>query len=293
MSRNFSARKIASIIANNTLFILISPFHSTGLYRPLMEPSPINAVQISIKMVNFLLPIIMLKSSPIGDKFMDSTFAERLKKMERRIQVACDKAGRPRDSVTLLAVSKTKPPEAVREAAACGLRLFGENKVQEALSKIPLCPGQLEWHLIGHLQSNKTKVAARCFQMIHSVDSVKLVEALDQSTVTALPILLQVNVSGEASKSGLQPADVAEVIEAANRTQHIAVNGLMTIPPFTPDPEKARPHFIALRELRDRLQQETGTPLPELSMGMSHDLEIAIEEGSTWIRIGTDLFGSR
>jgi len=224
---------------------------------------------------------------------MDETFAERLEQVEQRIADACAKAGRPRDSVRLLAVSKTKPPEAVREAAGCGLRLFGENKVQEAQAKIPHCPSGLEWHLIGHLQSNKAKVAAHLFQMIHSVDSLKLLQALDAHAETTLPVLLQVNVSGEASKSGMKLGEVAGVIEAANQMSKIEVHGLMTIPPFTPDPEKARIHFAALRELRDRLQQETGTPLPELSMGMSHDLEVAIEEGSTWVRIGTDLFGSR
>lgn len=224
---------------------------------------------------------------------METTFSERLETVERRIAAACEKAGRSRGSVRLLAVSKTKPPEAVREAAACGLRLFGENRVQEAQSKIPMCPGGLEWHLIGHLQSNKAKVAVRYFQMVHSVDSIKLLQALETHADTTLPILLQVNVSGEAAKFGMKPDEVAEAIEVANQMQKVEVHGLMTIPPFSPDPEKTRVHFSNLRKLRDRLQDETGTPLPELSMGMSHDLEIAIEEGSTWVRIGTDLFGSR
>jgi len=224
---------------------------------------------------------------------METTFSERLEAVEKRIAAACAQAGRPREDVRVLAVSKTKPPEAVREAVGCGIRWFGENKVQEAQSKIPLCPSGLEWHLIGHLQTNKVKVAANLFQMIHSVDSLKLLQALDAHAGIALPVLLQVNVSGEASKSGMKPDAVAGVIEAANQLQKVEVHGLMTIPPFTPDPEKARTHFTALRELRDRLQTETGTPLPELSMGMSHDLEIAIEEGSTWVRIGTDLFGAR
>ncbi len=224
---------------------------------------------------------------------MSDTFAERLKNVERRIAAACEKAGRPRDSVRLLAVSKTKPPEAVREAAACGLRLFGENRVQEAQSKIPMCPNGLEWHLIGHLQTNKAKVAVRFFQMIHSVDSLKLLQALETHAGTTLPVLLQVNVSGESAKFGMKPDEVAGVIDAANQMQKCEVHGLMTIPPFSPDPEKTRAHFSNLRNLRDRLQDETGTPLPELSMGMSHDLEVAIQEGSTWVRIGTDLFGSR
>ena len=224
---------------------------------------------------------------------MNEIFSERLERIERRIAEACEKAGRPRNAVRLLAVSKTKPPEAVREAAGCGLRLFGENRVQEAQSKIPLCPEGLEWHLIGHLQTNKAKVAATLFRMVHSVDSLKLLRALDTHADMTLPVLLQVNVSGEAAKFGMPPDAVAGVIDAANQMSKCEVHGLMTIPPFTADPEKARVHFVALRELRDRLQEETGTPMPELSMGMSHDLEIAIEEGSTWVRIGTDLFGSR
>ena len=224
---------------------------------------------------------------------MNDSFADRLEKVEQRIVAACKAAGRSRDDVQLLAVSKTRPPEAVREAAECGLRLFGENRVQEAQSKISMCPTGLEWHLIGHLQSNKAKVAVRYFQMIHSVDSLKLLQALETHATTTLPILLQVNVSGEAAKFGMKPAEVADVIRAANQMQKVEVHGLMTIPPFSPDPEKTRVHFAALRELRDQLQIETDTPLPELSMGMSHDLEVAIEEGSTWVRIGTDLFGKR
>ena len=224
---------------------------------------------------------------------MNDNFSERLEQVEQRITVACDHAARHRDTVRLLAVSKTKPPEAIRTAADCGLRVFGENRVQEAQSKIPMCPAGLEWHLIGHLQTNKAKVAARYFQMVHSVDSLKLLLALESYAGTALPVLLQVNVSGESAKFGMKPEDAAAVIEASNQMHKVEVHGLMTIPPFSPDPEKTRVHFKALRQLRDRLQDETGTPLPELSMGMSHDLEVAIEEGSTWVRIGTDLFGKR
>lgn len=224
---------------------------------------------------------------------MSDTFSERLKNVEQRIAAACEKAGRPRDSVTLLAVSKTKPPAAVRDAVESGLRIFGENKVQEAQSKVSMCPSGLEWHLIGHLQTNKAKVAANLFQMIHSVDTLKLLRALDTNASRALPVLLQVNVAAEAAKFGMKPEEVADVINAANQMQKVEVHGLMTIPPFSPDPEKTRGHFRALRELRDQVQVETGTPLPELSMGMSHDLEVAIEEGSTWVRIGTDLFGKR
>lgn len=219
---------------------------------------------------------------------------ENLEIVEKRIYAACEKAGRKRDEVTLVAVSKTKPAEVVIEAADAGQILFGENKVQEAQNKIPLCPGSLQWHLIGHLQSNKARMAASgIFRMIHSVDSEKLLRALDEYTAVPLPVLIQVNVSGEGSKDGCPPDEAAALIEAANRCSKVEVHGLMTIPPFTPDPEKARVHFSNLRKLRDRLQQETGTPLPELSMGMSHDFEIAIEEGATFIRVGSDIFGSR
>jgi pyridoxal phosphate enzyme (YggS family) len=219
---------------------------------------------------------------------------KNLEIVEQRIRAACEKAGRQRAEVKLVAVSKTKPAEAVLEAADAGQIVFGENKVQEAQSKILLCPGNLEWHLIGHLQSNKARVAASgLFRMIHSVDSEKLLRLLDEYTAVPLPVLLQVNVSGEGSKDGCSPDETAALIDAANACSKVEVHGLMTIPPFTPDPEKARIHFSNLRKLRDRLQQETGTPLPELSMGMSHDFEIAIEEGATFVRVGSDIFGGR
>ncbi len=219
---------------------------------------------------------------------------ENLESIEERIAAACEKAGRSRDEVKLVAVSKRKPAEAVVEAAEAGQILFGENRVQEAQTKIPMCPPNLHWHLIGHLQSNKAKLAASgLFRMIHSVDSEKLLRALDEHAATPLPILIQVNISGEGSKSGCSPEEAAALIDAANRCSQVEVHGLMTIPPFTPNSEKARGHFSNLRKLRDELQGATGTPLPELSMGMSNDFEIAIEEGATFIRVGTDIFGGR
>ena len=219
---------------------------------------------------------------------------DNLEAVEARIAAACEKAGRKRDEVKLVAVSKTKPAEAVLEASEAGLILFGENRVQEAQSKIPLCPGSLQWHLIGHLQSNKARIAASgLFRMIHSVDSEKLLRELDRYAAVPLPVLIQVNISGEGSKEGCAPEEAAALIQVANQCGKVEVHGLMTIPPFTPDPEKARIHFSNLRKLRDRLQQETGTPLPELSMGMSHDFEVAIEEGATYIRIGSGIFGGR
>ncbi|MFA6173178.1 MAG: YggS family pyridoxal phosphate-dependent enzyme [Kiritimatiellales bacterium] len=219
---------------------------------------------------------------------------ENLEAVEMRIAAACKKAGRSRADVKLVAVSKTKPADAVLEAAGAGQIIFGENRVQEAQAKIPLCPGHLQWHLIGHLQSNKARIAASgFFRMIHSVDSQNLLGELDKYAAVPLPVLIQVNVSGEGSKEGCAPDEAAALINAANQCSKVEVYGLMTIPPFTTDPEKARIHFSNLRKLRDRLQQETGTPLPELSMGMSHDFEIAIEEGATFIRVGSDIFGGR
>lgn len=220
----------------------------------------------------------------------------RLEALEARIASACARAGRARESVTLVAVSKTQPPEIVTAAAALGLRIFGENKVQEARAKIPECPGHLSWHLVGHLQSNKARWAVELFDLIHSVDSEKLVRVLDREARDAgrtVRVLLEVNVSGESSKFGLRPEAVPAVLAAANASSNLVVAGMMTMAPYAPDPEKARPVFQALRELRDRMAAESGTPFEELSMGMSGDFEVAIEEGATLIRIGTLLFGER
>ena len=218
---------------------------------------------------------------------------ENLERIEERICAACEKSGRSRDEVKLVAVSKRNPAEAVIEAAEAGQILFGENRVQEAQTKVSVCPQHLHWHLIGHLQSNKARLAVGLFRMIHSVDSEKLLRALDEYATTPLPILIQVNISGEGSKSGCAPEEAAALVDAANQCAQVEVHGLMTLPPFTPDPEKTRAHFSNLRKLRDQLQETTGTPLPKLSMGMSNDFEIAIEEGATFVRIGTDIFGSR
>ena len=222
--------------------------------------------------------------------------AANLGAARERIAAACARAGRAAGTVRLVAVSKTYGPEAVRAAAAAGQRLFGENRVQEAAAKMPECPGNLEWHLIGHLQGNKAAAAARLFDWVHSVDSAKLLEALDRHAGEAgrrLEVLLQVNVSGERAKSGLAPEAAEGVLERGNALKNVQVRGLMTIPPLAEDPEAARPHFRALRELRDALARRTGAELAELSMGMTHDLEAAIEEGATYVRVGTGIFGAR
>ncbi|MFH0881115.1 MAG: YggS family pyridoxal phosphate-dependent enzyme [Lentisphaerota bacterium] len=227
---------------------------------------------------------------------MCGTFQERLDRVKKRMEEACARAGRPLEDVRLVAVSKTMGPDQVREAVDCGLRLFGENKVQEAQAKIPRCPGQLVWHMIGHLQRNKAALAVELFDMIHSVDSLKLLTAIDRLAAEAgkrMPVLLEVNVSGEGSKYGLQPSAVPDLLREGNNLQCVTILGLMTMPPFTEDPEKARPHFRRLRELRDEWSSSLNLPLPELSMGMTHDFEVAIEEGATYVRVGTALFGER
>ena len=222
--------------------------------------------------------------------------AGNLQRIQERMAAACARAGREPGSVTLLAVSKTQPPEAVSEAARLGLTLFGENKVQEGKAKIPLCPGKLRWHMIGHLQSNKCRDAVELFEMVQSVDSLSLAEELNKRAEQAaktLPILLEVNIVGEASKFGYQPERLLAELAQLNALPRLEVHGLMTIPPWAPEAEKVRPVFRQLRELKQRCEEALGAPLPHLSMGMSGDFEVAIEEGATIVRIGTALFGER
>jgi pyridoxal phosphate enzyme (YggS family) len=222
--------------------------------------------------------------------------AENLQRVNERIAQACARAGRDRSSVRILAVTKTHPPEVVKQAADLGLTLFGENKVQEAKAKIPLCPGRLHWHMIGHLQTNKCRDAVELFEMVQGVDSLKLAEELDkraeQSSKT-LQILLEVNIVGEGSKFGYKPEHLLAELNTINALPRLEMHGLMSIPPWTPLPERVRPVFRRLRELKTECEQRLGAPLPELSMGMSGDFEVAIEEGATMVRIGTALFGER
>lgn len=222
--------------------------------------------------------------------------ADRLNGIRERIHRACERSRRRGDEVKLLPVSKKVAPEVISEAAACGLSVFGESRVQEARQKIPLCPGRLSWHMVGHLQTNKVRDAVGLFRMIHSVDSEKLLRCIDRAVGASgmpMPVCIEVNVSGEGRKFGVDPASMPGVLKAANELMHVDVVGLMTMPPLTRDPEDARPYFRRLRELRDAWRDESGFELPELSMGMSHDFEIAIEEGATWVRLGTILFGKR
>ena len=225
-----------------------------------------------------------------------SELQENLTRIRSRIDQACERSGRQPDSVRLMAVSKNQLPERVAEAVSAGLTLFGENRIQEAKVKIPLCPGQLEWHFIGHLQSNKSRDAVSLFQVVQGVDSLALAEELQKQAIKqarSLPILLEVNVAGESSKFGWNPDRLLAELLQLNALNRLEVHGLMTIAPYAVDPEQVRPIFRRLRELRDRCTDLMGAPIPVLSMGMSGDLEVAIEEGATLVRVGTALFGER
>lgn len=222
--------------------------------------------------------------------------------IREQMRRAAARAGRSVDSITLMGVSKTVEPERIRQAYQAGIRVFGENKVQEFGGKAgPLADlTEAQWHLIGHLQSNKARKAAELFQTVDSVDSLRLAEKLNQAAEQldkVLPVLIEINVGGEENKSGLAPdsSELEELLSSAQRLNHLQVRGLMTIPPFTDDPEGARPYFRQLRELRDQIatRKLPRIGMDVLSMGMSHDFEVAIEEGSTCVRVGTAIFGAR
>jgi len=223
---------------------------------------------------------------------IENQISSRLENIRDRVGEACRKSGRNPGQVKLVAVTKTVSPETVTAAIKAGLTIFGENYVQEAQKKIGQVGRPASWHFIGHLQSNKAGTAVQLFDLIHSVDSEKLALELNKwasASNRRLPVLIQVNLGGEKSKSGATPEKTGELAEKIAGLPHLDLQGLMTLPPFFDQPEKARPYFSALRELRDRL----GPPLVELSMGMTGDYEAAVEEGATIIRLGTALFGPR
>ncbi|MDX1953237.1 MAG: YggS family pyridoxal phosphate-dependent enzyme [Verrucomicrobiota bacterium] len=224
------------------------------------------------------------------------SIAENLSSIEARITEACRKSGRHRESVRLMAVSKGQPFSAITEAAALGLTLFGESKIQEAKLKISEAPARWHWHMIGHLQSNKCRDAVHFFRMIHSVDSLSLAKELQkcaEKSGKTVQILIEVNIAGESTKFGYKPAQLLTELKELNGLNRLELHGLMTIAPYTQDAEKVRPFFRQLKHLKAQCEQELGAPLPELSMGMSGDFEIAIEEGATIVRLGTSLFGAR
>jgi len=220
----------------------------------------------------------------------------RLQLVRDHIAAAARRAGRDPAAVRLVAVSKTHPVDAVTAAAATGQIDFGESRVQEAREKIPAAPPGLVWHFIGHLQKNKVRQALPLFSFFHSIDSTALAEAINRiagENGQTVEGLLEINVSGEVSKYGFSPDQVRTEFAAFAKLPHLRLRGLMTMAPYSDNPEEARPFFRALRELRDELQAAHGHPLPELSMGMSGDYEPAIAEGSTLVRIGSSIFGER
>jgi len=222
-----------------------------------------------------------------------STIAERWQAVRARVDEACARAGRDPQSVTIVAVSKTHPAAAVREAVAAGATDFGENYVQELVAKRPEC-GDVRWHFIGRLQRNKAKLVAGQVALVHAVDSVELAQELAKRAAGVVqPILISVNVAGEQTKGGVTPDAAIGLARALVAIEGLRLDGLMTMPPPSDDPAASRPAFDALRALRDRIEQDVGRSLPVLSMGMSGDFEVAIACGATHVRIGTAIFGTR
>jgi pyridoxal phosphate enzyme (YggS family) len=244
---------------------------------------------MNFELIKAETPFILLKTDM-------SLVAHNLKEVQAFIAAAAQRAGREPAAVRLVAVSKTVDLERLRAAIAAGQRLFGENYLQEAKAKIEALDPGISWHLVGHLQTNKAKGAVELFDLIHGVDRLKLARALEAAAARlgqVQDILIQVNQGGEETKSGVAPEAAPELLQEIARLPHLRVQGLMTMPPWFQDPEAVRPYFRALRELRDRLRDLSGLPLPELSMGMSNDYEVAVEEGATLVRVGTAVFGPR
>lgn len=239
---------------------------------------------------------------PVAVICSSMSIAQDLARVTERIAAAATRVGRDPGSVKLMAVSKTFGVDAIREAYDAGQRLFGENRVQEFSTKAGVMRelSGFEMHLIGHLQSNKARRAVELFDAVDSLDSVKLAERLNAAAVElgkTIPVLIEINIGGEEAKSGLavDSPELEALLITASRWPNLRVNGLMTVPPYTEDPEGARPYFRQLRELRDKIAARNlpGVAMDELSMGMSHDFEVAIEEGSTCVRVGTAIFGAR
>ena len=221
---------------------------------------------------------------------------ENVARVQERIASACQRCGRRPEDLKLLAISKTFPAECIRVAFEAGLRDFGENRVQEAQAKRPaLSDLNITWHLVGHLQTNKARTARELFHWVHSVDSLRLAQKLEQTGAGRLPVLLEVNLGGEESKAGVGKKEIIPLAEQVSQLATLELRGLMVIPPFFDDPEQVRPYFRRLRELAREIDARNfpNVSVQELSMGMSHDFEVAIEEGSTIIRVGTAIFGAR
>ena len=229
-------------------------------------------------------------------KIIVTQIAYNLAEVRKAIAAAARRAGRDPGGVRLVAVSKTVDLDRIRAAIDAGQDIFGENYLQEAQAKIDALGRKVGWHLVGHLQTKKAKGAVELFDLIHSVDRLKLAQALEAAAARlgkVQDVLIQVNQGGEDTKSGVTPEAAPDLLQEVARLPHLRLLGLMSMPPWFPDPEETRPYFRALRELRDRLRGLTGLPLAELSMGMSGDFAIAVEEGATLVRVGTAIFGRR
>lgn len=230
------------------------------------------------------------------------SIGENIARVQQRIAAAAGRSGRDQKEITLMGVGKTFSADSIREAYAAGLRVFGENRVQEFAGKVDALRGlpNAEWHLIGHLQTNKAAKAVDLFDAVDSVDSVRMAEKLNASAASAgkaLSVLIEINVGGETAKNGVAPGsdELDLILGGAPQWTNLKISGLMTVPPYTEDPEGSRPYFRELREIRDRIRarQFPSINMTALSMGMSHDFEVAIEEGATCVRVGTAIFGSR
>lgn len=229
---------------------------------------------------------------------MTTPIAANIAAIRQRIAAAAARAGRNPEDIRLMAVSKTVEPERIRQAMAAGMTLFGENYVQEAREKIPGIGHGVEWHMIGHLQTNKVKYVVNLFDWVHSVDRLELAQELHKRAgqhTRKLNVLMEVNVSGEASKNGAHPEQVLGLARSISLLPNLIVRGLMTMPPYSEDPENSRPYFQALRKLQQEITRAAipGIRMDELSMGMTDDFEVAIEEGATIIRVGRAIFGER
>jgi len=225
------------------------------------------------------------------------TVADNLARVRERIAAAAGRAGRSADAVRICAVTKTHPAEVVREAVAAGVDAIGENRVQEAAAKRPHAPGSVPWHLVGPLQRNKAGLALEVFDVIESIDRIEIADRLESLLAPrgrVVPCFLEINVGGEAAKHGVAPSATGALLdEVLARCPHLQTGGLMAVPPYDPDPERSRPYFAALRTLAEQLWRTRGLGRPALSMGMSEDFHIAVEEGATWVRLGRVLFGER
>ena len=233
--------------------------------------------------------------TPVLQSCMNS-IAENLERVRKQIASAAAKSGRSPDEVELVAITKTHPAEKVREAIEAGQSLFAESRVQEARAKIPELPSNVRWHFVGHLQKNKVRQALPLFEMIHSVDSLALAQDINRIAEEEglhPRILLEVNVAGEGKKFGFSPGKLRDQMEDLLALSRLSILGLMTIPPLAKESEASRKYFVQLRELRDRLQTEFRVDFTQLSMGMTQDFPIAVEEGATLVRVGTAIFGER